>query len=560
MTKQSKKNKDFSSDEILKKLDSFENRLSKIEKAIALKDVSRLSGVEKQTDTGIKEEEAELPYTTFSKINIENVLGEHALGWIGNIVLLFGLTFLTQYLQNKGFNLLSGITGYVSVLSIFIVSHFIRHSFTNMSNMFKVLGHILLYYFTFRLHFISDNPLLSSKGISIILLLLINAFQFYWSVRHQSAKLAGLAFILTLITSVLSDTTHVMLPVLLASAGFSVYTFYRFEWKFLLVFSELTTYLLFLFWLIGNPFMGHTVGILESHENGQVYLFVLAVIYSMVLFISQRDSITNDFINWTIVLNGFGFSLLLLFIVLGYFQNNFISIFLSIFVLCFLFSGLLKVKSVWKSAHALYALYSFVALSVAVYGLYDLPNSFFLLSIESVLVIAIALWFRSKLIVILNTILYIVLLMVYLMSSGSVDHINFSFAFVALISARILNWKRDRLEIKTEILRNIYLIAAFLMTLISLYKAIPDNYISLSWILAAIAYFVFSILINNIKYRWVAIGIFIATAFYVFLVDLARIELVYRVITFLLLAVISIVISIIYTKRKKMTTFTEKNK
>ena len=74
----------------------------------------------------------------------------------------------------------------------------------------------------------------------------------------------------------------------------------------------------------------------------------------------------------------------------------------------------LKFKSEWKFAAPLYAIYSFVMLSVSVYGYYKLPNAFFMLSVESLLVVSMALWFRSKFIVIMNGILYILLLVTYL--------------------------------------------------------------------------------------------------------------------------------------------------
>jgi len=48
-----------------------------------------------------------------------------------------------------------------------------------------------------------------------------------------------------------------------------------------------------------------------------------------------------------------------------------------------------------------------------------------------------------------------------------------------------------------------------------------------------------------------ALGTMICAAFYLFIVDLARIEIVYRVLALLFLAAISIGISIYYTNRIK---------
>jgi hypothetical protein len=149
------------------------------------------------------------------------------------------------------------------------------------------------------------------------------------------------------------------------------------------------------------------------------------------------------------------------------------------------------------------------------------------------------------------------LLISYIIISGSVNEINFSFAFVALISAIILQRKRTLLEIKTSLLENIYLISAFILTLFFSYKALPGQYVTLSWILIDLFYFSLSMFLHNAKYRWISIGTFIATAIYLFIVDLARIEMTYRIVAFLALAIITIVISIIYTKRKKSSSLSE---
>jgi uncharacterized membrane protein len=125
---------------------------------------------------------------------------------------------------------------------------------------------------------------------------------------------------------------------------------------------------------------------------------------------------------------------------------------------------------------------------------------------------------------------------------------NFTFMMVALVSARIINWKKERLNIKTEIVRNLYLIAGFAMTLIAFHHAFPEKYITASWIMAAILFFVMSVLIKNIKYRWVAIASMIASAIRLIFVDMSNINIGYRVLIFLSLAIISLTISILYNR------------
>jgi hypothetical protein len=190
-----------------------------------------------------------------------------------------------------------------------------------------------------------------------------------------------------------------------------------------------------------------------------------------------------------------------------------------------------------------------MAMSIALYGMYGLPRVFLLLAMQSLVVVSMALWFRNRLIVIMNSLLFLTILLVYLLSSKPVDGVNFSFALVSLVSARIINWKRSRLQIKTDLIRNLYLVFGFFMVLYSLFHAVPGKFVTLSWTLAALLYFLLSFVLKNVKYRYMALGTMISTAFYLFIVDLARIEVVYRVLAFLFLAILSIGISIYYTNR-----------
>jgi hypothetical protein len=89
------------------------------------------------------------------------------------------------------------------------------------------------------------------------------------------------------------------------------------------------------------------------------------------------------------------------------------------------------------------------------------------------------------------------------------------------------------------------------MGLYTLYHLAPKQYITLSWTLLAVTYFLLGLLIKIVKYRYLALGTMVAAALYLFIVDLARIELVFRVVALLFLALISIGLSFYYTKKLK---------
>ena len=271
----------------------------------------------------------------------------------------------------------------------------------------------------------------------------------------------------------------------------------------------------------------------------------------MLGLLPKSEKVPEHLLNFSIVLNGLGFSVIFTLMTLSFFSENYFIYFGLIAAFCIGYSIWLKLRGTWKAVSAMYAIYSFVALSICIAGIYKFPLAFYLLAIQSLLVVSMALWFRSRFIVIMNTILFMSLLFAYLVTPDSVDTINFSFAVVALVTAMILNWKKKRLEIRTELIRNIYLFAGSAMVLYSLHNAVSAQFVTLSWALSALLFFLLSVLMHNKKYRWLAIITMLVTVFYLFIVDLKNISLGYRIIALMFIALIALGISIFYSRRQK---------
>jgi hypothetical protein len=248
------------------------------------------------------------------------------------------------------------------------------------------------------------------------------------------------------------------------------------------------------------------------------------------------------------VLNAMNFSVILIILTFAFYKEDYNGIYLAIAALCLGFSIILKYKTEQIFAPSFYASCGFLALSIFFFGFAQIPDWYYWLVLQSLVVVSMALWFRSKLIVVVNTLLYVILLAIYMITSDSIDGINFIFAIVALLTARILNWKNDRLTIKTQVYRNIYLIIAFGMVLFGLNKAVPPQYITLSWMGAAVVYLVLGVLIKNKKYRWMSFLTLIFTGGRLLLVDMAQMEMGYKVIVFLAFAAITIGLTLYYTK------------
>ena len=525
------------------KLRELESRIENLEHELSLA---------KQSVKALSEDElaGDDPAISMNGSAFESTFGEIGLAWLGNIVLLFGIIFFVQFLKSSGMSVLSSMLGYVSVAGLFLIARYMRSTHPNMSSIFRLNGYILLYLNTFFLHFLVNDPIITSRDLTIFFLLIITFLPTYMAIRRRSQGLTGLAFFMGIVTAIWSDSTHIMLPIAVVVAIAGVYFMHRFGWWRLLIFSIFIVYTVNLFWFLNNPIMGHPLKFLAEHEWGYLYLFAIAATYSITALLPQRGLFPDSSAISSLIVNGIGFSFLIMLYVISFFQENYVLLFGSIAIFCLIYSIILQYRSEWKVTASLYALYSFVALSVMVYGIYGFPRAYNLLALQSMLVVSMALWYRSRVIVLMNTALFVILLIAYFSSSATINSANISFALVALVTARIVNWKRERLNIKTEFIRNTYLFIGFIMVLFALFKIMPDQYVTVSWSIAAVAYFVLSITLKNIKYRYLALGTMAATAIYLFLIDLARVEILYRVITFLLLAVVSIVLSLYYTRRR----------
>src|SRR5512138_1986631 len=90
---------------IEKRLQSIELRLGRLEAAMNLRRAETPVSSEKPTsithplpETDIQEDEDK---------GLESRIGRFGLAWLGNIVLIVGIAFLTQYLMNTGSHVIS---------------------------------------------------------------------------------------------------------------------------------------------------------------------------------------------------------------------------------------------------------------------------------------------------------------------------------------------------------------------------------------------------------------------------------------------------------------------
>ena len=176
-------------------------KLSALEKRVA-----QLESVSTTHSTPMVEDEDEainFKFHASGDTQYESNIGEYGLAWLGNVVLFFGITFLVEFLQISGLKIVSSIFGFISVAGIFLLANYLQKSNPYMARIFNLNAYLLAFYVTMKLYFFTTDPIIASKGLGLILLLIVIGLVLFFSIRKKYQVLAGIA--ITLLTPKLID-------------------------------------------------------------------------------------------------------------------------------------------------------------------------------------------------------------------------------------------------------------------------------------------------------------------------------------------------------------------
>jgi hypothetical protein len=486
-----------------------------------------------------------------SGTRLELNVGEYGLAWAGSIILFLGIIFLTIFMYRQGHFVIANVLAYTTAGVLFLLSRYWRRGITHLSRLMAVGTTVFLFYATARLHYFTANALIGNSAVVIPLLIPIVALQFYWTLSYGFSPFLALAVFLGIGTALLAN--HWFFTPLMIFAVFApaVRIAIRKRWLTMWLISMVLVYAADLIWILNNPVAGHPIGLSPFCKSNVPFLFLIAAASIVPILFGQSEFVVHPFTIVTLILNCFVFSILA---IGAFYESPALMAIVSLIA-----AGFLVAASVlqWTRRHlelpsAFMASFGFLNLSISI-GLHEaFPGAFIYLALQSLLVLSMSLWFRSKALVVMNSLIYCGILFLYLVLSPSSHVATFLFAVVALISARILNWQKERLTLQTGALRNVYLGIAFVLILYGLYRAVPAEYVTLSWTAAAVGYFFLSYLLNNVKYRWMGTLAVIVTVFYLLIIDLPRLNMTYRIIAFLFLGVMALLISLFYTRIRRL--------
>lgn len=405
-----------------------------------------------------------------------------------------------------------------------------------------------------RLCFFSPQPLLAADSLAgTFVLSLAAAVNFSLAWRRRSPGLVGLALVLAYLTVLAVGATALVLPGLVVLAVLTVAAATRGGWPALVLTGILVGPAAYFLWAAGNPLLGHPFHFVTEPAFGPAFL-LMAILILGAGPLGRREPVPDDgltnscgFLNCTV-----GYGVFLVHTVAAY-PAGFAPSHLAASGMLLALAVLFWVREHSKVSTFLYAMTGYFALSLAIIKLAPAPGVFVWLSLQSVVVVATAIWFRSRFIVVANFLIYVAIVLAYMIVAKRESGISIGFGVVALVSARILNWQQNRLELRTGLMRNAYLIGAFVVFPYALYHLAPGRYVGLAWVGLALFYYAMNLIVRNQKFRWMGHATLLLTTVYVAIVGTSRFGPVLRVLSFLVLGTVMLVVSLIFTRMRSVS-------
>jgi hypothetical protein len=483
---------------------------------------------------------------------LEFEVGQTWFARVGIIVLTIGVGFTISLPYASLPAGVPSLIGYALAAGLFGLARIWRQSFELVSGYLRGVSMALLYFATLRLYFFGAQPVLSTETmVGRALLVAVVAINLILGYRRHSPWLIGLALVTGYVSLVAVGAAGFVLGGLIVLAALVLVASRQGDWPGLVLAGIPLTFATYLIWAGNDPLLGRPFQWVSSPQIGPAFALGAAVILAAGALGRKNRELEDGLTNTCALLNcALGY---------GVFFVHTLARFGGIFawshlVASLVFLGLAVafwVRERSRVSTFLYAMTGYMALSMAIIKASAVPDVFVWLSLQSVVVVATAIWFRSRFIVVANFLIFAVIVLGYVFVATQETGISIGFGIVALVSARILNWQKDRLELKTELMRNAYLLSAFIVFPYALYHLVPATYVGLAWIGLALAYYGMNLLVRSQKYRWMGHVTLLLTALYLVIVGTSRFEPVYRVLSFLALGTVLLVVSLSFTRLRK---------
>jgi|CZKI01.1.fsa_nt_gi hypothetical protein len=481
--------------------------------------------------------------------DLEFKVGQNWFAVAGILALAIGAAFTLCLPYARLPAAVPALAGGVVAAGLFLLAHVWRRSFELVAGYLRGAGMALLFFATLRLYFFGAQHVLATGDLAgrapLVLVVALN-LAIAW--RRRSPWLTGLALAMGYATAIAVGSAWFVLGSVALLSALVVAATHRAHWPLLRVAGIALSYATYLIWAIGNPFLGGALHFATAPALAPAVVLAVTAIFAAGACLRPNLATEDAGTSFGALLNcGLGYLLFLAHTVAAFAPSLAVAHGLASAV----FLGLATLFWVRERSHVstfLYAMTGYAALSVAIMKASAVPDVFVWLSLQSVVVVTTAVWFRSRFIVVANFLMFVAIILGYVVVAERETGISIGFGLVALVSARILNWQRDRLELKTELMRNAYLVGAFLVLPYALYHLVPGRYIGLAWVGLALAYYVLNLAVHNRKYRWMGHATLLLTTCYIAVVGTRQFEPLYRIVSFLVLGTVLLIVSLSFTR------------
>ena len=488
------------------------------------------------------------PDTGGSADAFEFEVGQNWFAKAGIIALAAGATFALSLPFDDLPAGVPSLAGYSAALILFLIAHFWRGSFDLVSRYSRGAGMALLYFATLRMYFFGSSPLLrvdSAAGAAV--LSLIVAVNLGIAHRRQSPYLFSLALGTGYVTAVAVGSPGFVWIAVAVLSVITIHARIKYAWPGVLLLGIALTHLAYFTWAAGNPVLSHQIHLLDEPRSGIFILLVCTAILALGSILRPDRELEDPGTIVSGLLNcGLGYGVFLVHSLA--FGAGFAAAHLTASLVFLALAVTFWMRERSRASTFLYAMTGYMALSMAIIKATAAPDVFVWLSLQSVVVAATAVWFRSRFIVVANFVIYLAIVLAYVILAERETGISLGIGIVALGSARILNWQKERLELKTELMRNAYLLSAFAIFPYALYHLVPGGYVGLAWVGVALFYYLLNLVVRNRKYRWLGHATLLLTALYLLIIGTSRFEPRYRILSFFVLGTVLLVVSLVFTK------------
>lgn len=526
------------------RLDRIEERLARIERQLGLEEMRTTVGAPPQLLAPVEVGPAGDAF--------EAEVGQRWFAAAGIATLTLGLAFLLSLPYPNLPAAAPAMAGFALGAALLGVARAGARAFPFVAQCVRGAAMGLWFFATLRLFFFGAQPALAIDSLAgRALLAAVVALNLGISWRKRSRSLVGFAVVLGYAAAVIAGAAEFVLPMITALALAGAAAQLRAGWRALSLVAIVAGFATYLVWAMGNPIRGGAYHFVSGPAVAPwTALGIVAVLGATAVAWARRageDALGNltAFFNCAL-----GYGVILLHTAAAFpatFVVTNVAASLAFLSLAVAFWG-------WTQSRVatfFYAMTGYGALSMAILKAAPVPEVFVWLSLQSVLVVVTAVWFKSRFIVVANFFIYVAIVAGYVLMAERESGISLGFGLVAVGSARILNWQKGRLELKTELMRNAYLVSALLVFPYALHHLVPRTFVALAWVGLAAVYYGISLVMRSAKYRWMGHATLLFTMIYAVAIGTRQFEPVYRVLSFLALGAMLLIVSLTFTRARR---------